>query len=93
MQQAAGFHTAYPLPRRIAYVLANVIIVRMATPLVLLVRVGRKRLAAAAAVNPFRFRLISGMALVAGGMYFIYYWGMGRLFDLGRWGYKLGWYS
>lgn len=65
----------------------------MALLFVLLVRVAGKRLAAAATVNPFRFRMISGMALVAGGMYFIYYWGLGRLFDLGRWGYKLGWYS
>ncbi|MDX1499435.1 MAG: hypothetical protein R3176_06035, partial [Woeseiaceae bacterium] len=60
---------------------------------VLLVRLGGRRLAAAAADSPHRFRLVSGMALLAGGVYFIVYWGLGRLFEFGRWGYKLGWYS
>lgn len=60
---------------------------------VLLVKLAGRKLATTATEKPFRFQLISGMALLAGGVYFLYYWGLGRLFDLGRWGYKLGWYA
>ncbi len=60
---------------------------------VLLVKLGGRRIAAVAESKPHRFRFISGLALTAGGIYFLYYWGLGRLFDLGRWGYKLGWYA
>jgi len=60
---------------------------------VLLVKLGGRRLSSIAIDKPYKFRLISGMALLAGGIYFLYYWGLGRLFDLGRWGYKLGWYT
>lgn len=45
-----------------------------------------------AAEKPYKFRMVSGLALVAGGTYFIYYWGLAFLFDIGRWGFKLGWY-
>lgn len=60
---------------------------------VLLVKLGGRKLSLVATHTPHKFRFISGMALTAGGIYFLYYWGMGRLFDLGRWGYKLGWYT
>ena len=60
---------------------------------VLLVKLGGRKLGSIAVNQPFKFQFISGMALVAGGIYFLYYWGLGRLFDLGRWGYKLGWYT
>ena len=60
---------------------------------VLLVKLAGRRLATTAMEKPHKFQLISGMALLAGGVYFLYYWGLGRLFDLGRWGYKLGWYT
>jgi len=43
--------------------------------------------------KPYKFRMISGLALVAGGTYFIYYWGLAFIFDIGRWGFKLGWYG
>lgn len=59
---------------------------------ILLVKLGGRRLSATAIDKPYKFQFISGMALTAGGIYFLYYWGLGRLFDLGRWGYKLGWY-
>jgi sulfite exporter TauE/SafE len=58
----------------------------------LLVKLGGRKLGEIATLRPHKFRLISGMALTAGGIYFLYYWGLGRLFDFGRWGYKLGWY-
>lgn len=67
-------------------------IVIMALLFVLLVKLGGRRLSSTAINKPHKFQLISGMALTAGGIYFLYYWGLGRLFDLGRWGYKLGWY-
>lgn len=51
------------------------------------------RLGRAAAQKPYKFQMISGLALVAGGTYFIYYWGLAFLFDIGRWGFKLGWYG
>lgn len=60
---------------------------------VLLVKTAGRKLGAIAINKPYKFQLISGMALTAGGIYFLYYWGLGRLFDLGRWGYKLGWYT
>ncbi len=59
---------------------------------VLLVRLAGSRLAMLANAQPFKFRFISGMALLAGGVYFIVYWGLGRALEFGRWGYKLGWY-
>lgn len=60
---------------------------------VLLVKLGGRKLSSIAVNKPYKFQFISGMALSAGGIYFLYYWGLGRLFDLGRWGYKLGWYT
>jgi hypothetical protein len=59
----------------------------------ILIRFAGKKLGQIAVEKPYKFQLISGLALVAGGTYFIYYWGMGRLFDAARWGEKLGWYS
>ena len=51
------------------------------------------RIAALSASKPYKFRMISSLALIAGGTYFIYYWGLAFLFDIGRWGFKLGWYG
>jgi len=53
----------------------------------------RTRIVAVANQAPYRFRLISAVALIAGGTYFIYYWGLALAFDVGQWGFKLGWYS
>ena len=58
----------------------------------LIVWLGRKKIDDIAARKPYKFRLISGLALIAGGTYFIYYWGLAFLLDIGRWGFKLGWY-
>lgn len=53
---------------------------------------GGRRLARWAAAKPHQPTLLSGLALVAGGTFFVFYWGLAFAFDLGRWGFKLGWY-
>lgn len=42
--------------------------------------------------HPHQPQLVSAIALTVGGAYFIYYWGLARVFDIGGWGFKLGWY-
>ncbi|MEX0594014.1 MAG: hypothetical protein WD115_04505 [Balneolaceae bacterium] len=42
---------------------------------------------------PHQAELMTGMALIAGGSYFVFYWGLAFLYDIGRWGFKLGWYG
>ena len=42
--------------------------------------------------KPHKFQMISSVALITGGMYFIYYWGFAFAFNIGQWGFKLGWY-
>ena len=42
--------------------------------------------------KPHKFQMVSSIALITGGMYFIYYWGLAFAFDIGQWGFKLGWY-
>ena len=53
----------------------------------------RAKIGAIASQTPWKFRLVSGIALMAGGAYFIYYWGLSLAFDVGQWGFKLGWYT
>ncbi|HXH24438.1 MAG TPA: hypothetical protein VNI78_04250 [Vicinamibacterales bacterium] len=44
--------------------------------------------------RPSRPALVSAFALIAGGAYFLFYWGISRAWpSLGRWGFQLGWYS
>jgi cytochrome c biogenesis protein CcdA len=43
--------------------------------------------------RPLGPSVVTAVALVAGGTYFVYYWGLALAFDLGRWGFKLGLYS
>ncbi len=50
------------------------------------------RISRLASGDPGRVRAVSGSALLAGGSYFIFYWGLSFLLDIGRWGFKLGWY-
>jgi sulfite exporter TauE/SafE len=52
-----------------------------------------KPLARWVARKPHQPVLVTAVALVAGGSYFIYYWGLAFVFDIGRWGFKLGWYQ
>jgi hypothetical protein len=42
--------------------------------------------------RPHQVSLVTATALVAGGTFFVYYWGLARAFDIGRWGFRLGWY-
>ena len=59
----------------------------------LVIWLGGTRLERIATARPYKFRMVSGLALIAGGTYFVYYWGLSFLFDIGRWGFKLGWYG
>lgn len=51
------------------------------------------RLSRWARTKPYQPRLVSGLALLIGGTFFIYYWGLSLTLDIGFWGYKLGWYA
>lgn len=43
---------------------------------------------------PHQPALVSAIALAAGGSYFVFYWGIARVWPwLGRWGFQLGWYA
>lgn len=42
--------------------------------------------------KPQQIQLWSACAFVAGAAYFIFYWGLAFLFDIGRWGFKLNLY-
>jgi hypothetical protein len=44
------------------------------------------------ASRPHQVTLTSALALIAGGTFFLYYWGFALTFDIGRWGFKLGIY-
>lgn len=43
--------------------------------------------------SPHGPRVLSGFALLAGGAYFVFYWGLALAFDIGGWGFKLGLYG
>jgi hypothetical protein len=43
--------------------------------------------------HPGRLQQLSSAALLAGGSYFIFYWGIAFAYDVGKWGFKLDWYS
>lgn len=43
--------------------------------------------------TPHKPRMLTALALLGGGAYFIFYWGIAFIYDVGRWGFKLGWYS
>lgn len=52
-----------------------------------------RRLGRWAQEKPYQTRLVSGVALLVGGTFFVYYWGLSLTFDIGFWGYRLGWYA
>jgi sulfite exporter TauE/SafE len=52
-----------------------------------------ERLTSWATARPARIALVSGTALVAGGAFFVFYWGLAFTYGIGRWGFRLGWYS
>lgn len=43
--------------------------------------------------TPHKPRMLTALALLGGGAYFIFYWGIAFIYDVGRWGFKLGWYG
>ncbi len=45
-----------------------------------------------ASEKPHKPRMLTALALLGGGSYFIFYWGIAFIYDVGRWGFKLGWY-
>lgn len=65
----------------------------MALLFFIIIKAAGSKLNSVAVRKPYKFRMISGLALIAGGTYFIYYWGLAFIFDIGRWGFKLGWYG
>ncbi|QXD15031.1 hypothetical protein GQ464_016735 [Rhodocaloribacter litoris] len=64
----------------------------MAVLFAVMVWLGGRRLVRWAAEKPHQPVLLSGLALVAGGTFFVFYWGLAFALDIGRWGFKLGWY-
>src|SRR5204862_7609541 len=52
-----------------------------------------QRLSRWASGRPEAVALVSGVSLVAGGAFFVFYWGLAFVFGIGRWGFRLGWYS
>lgn len=45
-----------------------------------------------ASEKPHQPRMVTALALLGGGAYFVFYWGLAFIYDIGRWGFKLGWY-
>ena len=69
------------------------VVVMVVAFVVLLVVFGTK-LATWVTSRPQQPALVSALALAAGGAYFVFYWGVARVWPwMGRWGFQLGWYS
>lgn len=51
------------------------------------------RLARWVTEKPNQPALITAIALMAGGSYFVFYWGLALVYHVGSWGFKLGLYS
>ena len=69
-------------------------VVVMVAAFVLLLALFGSKLAAWVTSRPAQPALVSAVALVAGGAYFVFYWGIARAWPwMGRWGFQLGWYS
>lgn len=68
-------------------------ILLMALLFVALIWFAGEKLGRWAAEKPHQPRLVSGLALLIGGTFFVYYWGLAFAFDIGRWGFKLGLYG
>ena len=69
-------------------------VVVMVAAFVLILALFSSKLAAWVTTRPAQPALVSAVALVAGGAYFVFYWGIARAWPwMGRWGFQLGWYS
>lgn len=58
----------------------------------ILVYFAGRRMMQWANTQPHKPRMLTALALLGGGAYFVFYWGVAFVFDVGRWGFKLGWY-
>jgi len=67
------------------------IAVMVALFVVIVMLFGRK-LFGWAAEKPHQASFVSAMTMLIGGAFFVYYWGIAMAFNLGSWGFKLGWY-
>jgi hypothetical protein len=66
----------------------------MVAALLLVVTLFNRRLRTWLRASPHQPALVSAFALTAGGAYFLFYWGIARVWPwMGRWGFQLGWYS
>jgi sulfite exporter TauE/SafE len=55
---------------------------------------GQERIRTWVTRAPHQPALVSAIALAAGGAYFLFYWGIARMWPwMGRWGFQLGWYA
>lgn len=69
-------------------------VVVMVMAFVLILTLFSSKLATWVTTRPAQPALVSAVALVAGGAYFVFYWGIARSWPwVGRWGFQLGWYS
>ncbi len=68
-------------------------IIVMVLVFALLFALAGRRIMRWASEHPHKPQLVSGLALLGGGAFFVYYWGLAFLFDIGQWGMKLGWYG
>jgi sulfite exporter TauE/SafE len=69
-------------------------VVVMVAAFVLILALFSSKLASWVTTRPAQPALVSAVALVAGGAYFVFYWGIARAWPwMGRWGFQLGWYS
>ncbi len=59
----------------------------------LLVWLAGDRMVNWATEKPWQPRMVTALALLGGGAYFVFYWGIAFIYDVGRWGFKLGWYG
>jgi cytochrome c biogenesis protein CcdA len=58
----------------------------------LLFRLMNKRITKWINRKPHQLPLISNFTLMLGGAYLLFYWGFAMAYNVGRWGFKLGWY-
>ena len=60
----------------------------------IILALGQERIRNWVSRAPHQPALVSAIALAAGGAYFLFYWGVARMWPwLGRWGFQLGWYA
>jgi cytochrome c biogenesis protein CcdA len=64
----------------------------MAILFLLMLGVFRNRLGRWANEKPYQAELVSAIALIIGGAFFLFYWGIGMSLNISNWGFKMGWY-